>query len=159
MPFNFAYDVRDEYTGNDYAHKADSDGAVVNGEYRVLLPDGRTQIVTYTADHVAGYLAEVAYEGEARYPETRPYQPYSAPALAYTAPVPDYEAPASAYEAPAPAYKAPAPAYEAPAPAYKAPAPAYEAPAPAYKAPAPAYEAPLLSYETPGPSYGLPEHL
>ncbi|XP_042888934.1 cuticle protein 8-like [Penaeus japonicus] len=131
MPFDFAYGVVDHYTGNDYSHNSNSDGNVVNGEYRVLLPDGRTQIVTYTADHEHGYVAQVTYEGEARYPETKPYQP----APTYSAPAPAYSAPAPAYSAPAPAYSAPAPAYEAPVPTYGTPAPVYEAPAPVYGAP------------------------
>ena len=29
------------------------------GEYRTELPDGRTQIVTYTADHENGFVADV----------------------------------------------------------------------------------------------------
>ena len=46
---------------NNYAHQADSDGNVVTGSYRVLLPDGRTQIVNYRADN-NGYVANVKYE-------------------------------------------------------------------------------------------------
>ena len=66
MPFEFGYEVKDEYSGNDFSHNSDSDGHVTKGEYRVLLPDGRTQIVTYVADHEDGFQAEVTYEGEAR---------------------------------------------------------------------------------------------
>ncbi|CAL4065476.1 unnamed protein product [Meganyctiphanes norvegica] len=118
MPYDYAYAVKDDYKGVDFNAQENSDGANVVGEYRVLLPDGRTQIVTYTADHYKGYVAEVSYEGEAQYHEPAPYKP------------------APAYKAPAPAYHAPSPAYNAPAPAYNAPAPAYNAPA---YAPAPAY--------------------
>lgn len=69
MPFDFNYAVNDVETANDYSHKATSDGDVTRGEYRIALPDGRTQIVRYTADWKNGYNAEVTYEGEAQYPE------------------------------------------------------------------------------------------
>ena len=46
-PYSFAYEVVDPAGGNAYGHREDSDGAgVVVGEYRVVLPDTRTQIVT-----------------------------------------------------------------------------------------------------------------
>ena len=41
--------------------------------YRVALPDGRIQIVTYTADHYNGYVADVRYEGAAAYPAGPPH--------------------------------------------------------------------------------------
>ena len=41
MPYKFEWEVKDEKSGNDYEHKQESDGNVVNGFYRVLLPDGR----------------------------------------------------------------------------------------------------------------------
>ncbi|XP_030388255.1 pro-resilin [Scaptodrosophila lebanonensis] len=69
MPYDFEYEVKDPETANDYAHKASSDGDVVTGEYRVQLPDGRTQIVRYTADWKTGYHADVSYEGEAQFPQ------------------------------------------------------------------------------------------
>ena len=45
------------------------------GEYRVELPDGRTQIVTYHADHEGGFVADVKYEGEAKPYVPEPYKP------------------------------------------------------------------------------------
>merc|ERR1712088_1080094 len=104
----------------------------MGGEYRVNLPDGRVQIVTYSAGP-DGYVADVKYEGEASYPEYKPAPYKKAPAPAYKpAPKPAYK------PAPVVAYKpAPAPVYAPhPAPAYK-PKPKYsfavvtEAPAPA----------------------------
>ncbi|XP_063218168.1 pro-resilin-like [Bacillus rossius redtenbacheri] len=67
--YQFGYAVRDRASGNDYGRHEASDGNVVQGEYRVQLPDGRLQIVTYTADWRNGFRADVRYEGEARYPD------------------------------------------------------------------------------------------
>merc|ERR1712121_199618 len=89
MPYDYAYAVKDDYSGVDHSKSETSDGNEVIGEYRVVLPDGRTQIVTYTADHYKGFVAEVTYEGEAQYPEPAPYKPapsYGPPAPAYGAP-------------------------------------------------------------------------
>ncbi len=80
MPYEFAWGVKDEKSYNDYSHQEQSDGKVVSGSYRVLLPDGRTQTVTYKADEY-GYQAEVKYEGEAKYDEYKPiYKPAYKPA-------------------------------------------------------------------------------
>ena len=68
MPFDFNYAVKEDAYGNDYSHNAISDGDVTRGEYRVQLPDGRTQIVRYTADWKHGFTAQVSYEGTPRFP-------------------------------------------------------------------------------------------
>ena len=44
-PYSFAYEVVDPLGGTNFGHRETSDGGVVEGEYRVVLPDGRTQIV------------------------------------------------------------------------------------------------------------------
>ena len=69
-PFAYEYGVQDAYSGADFAKKEIQDEyGVVTGEYRVALPDGRIQIVTYRADHEGGFIADVRYEGAAVYPE------------------------------------------------------------------------------------------
>ncbi|XP_045529287.1 pro-resilin-like [Pieris brassicae] len=67
--YEFGYSVKDAATGNDYDRREMSDGNEVRGEYRVQLPDGRTQIVSYHADWQTGFHADVRYEGEAHYPQ------------------------------------------------------------------------------------------
>ncbi|XP_066965730.1 cuticle protein 7-like [Macrobrachium rosenbergii] len=99
-PFDFNYVVKDDYQNLDFGHKSNSDGKVVTGDYHVLLPDGRVQTVTYTADGYNGYQAQVAYHGEAKYPDAKPY----APAPSYGAPKPTYKEPAPVYGTPAPTY-------------------------------------------------------
>merc|ERR1712088_612941 len=68
-PCTYTYGVADDYSKANFnaAETADANG-VVGGSYSVSLPDGRIQTVTYTADHVNGYVAEVSYSGEAVYP-------------------------------------------------------------------------------------------
>merc|ERR1712083_806246 len=69
-PFAYEFGVQDSYSGADFAKKEVQDEyGVVTGEYRVALPDGRIQIVTYHADHEGGFIADVKYEGAAVYPD------------------------------------------------------------------------------------------
>merc|ERR1712215_466869 len=65
--YHFGYDVHgyDEY-GNPNVHSRTEarDGYNVKGQYRVELPDCRTQIVDYFVDEYKQYHADVKYEGE-----------------------------------------------------------------------------------------------
>ncbi|XP_031623180.1 uncharacterized protein LOC116340695 isoform X2 [Contarinia nasturtii] len=60
--YAFGYRVRDYNTGNDFGHtqKRMMDGTTM-GEYKILMPDGRTQNVKYKADS-SGYQADVSYD-------------------------------------------------------------------------------------------------
>ncbi|XP_023336339.1 uncharacterized protein LOC111707460 [Eurytemora carolleeae] len=61
--------------------------------YKVALPDGRIQIVTYHADHIGGFVADVKYEGVPVYPEPAHHAaPYHAAPAPY-APRPIHHAP------------------------------------------------------------------
>merc|ERR1712212_627999 len=81
--YEYGYAVADDYSGANFASNEKRDGYATSGEYRVALPDGRTQIVTYsTADAYSGNVAYVKYEGEAHY---EPYHP--APVKAHPTPV------------------------------------------------------------------------
>merc|ERR1712021_139989 len=66
QPFAYQYGVKDDYSGASF-DKSESQS-----------PDGRTQIVTYKADHYGGFVADVKYEGTAVYPPAPPggYGPY-----------------------------------------------------------------------------------
>merc|ERR1711953_1044253 len=66
--YQYQYAVADDYTNSNFQAKEERDGFSTLGSYRVALPDGRIQIVTYTANK-DGYVAEVTYEGKAVYPE------------------------------------------------------------------------------------------
>ena len=62
--YDYGYAVNDDYSGVNFAANENRNGYTTNGEYRVALPDGRTQIVTYgVLDAQSGYVADVRYEG------------------------------------------------------------------------------------------------
>ena len=63
--YDYAYAVADQLSGADFGANENRNGYLTNGQYRVALPDGRTQIVTYNvADANSGYVADVKYEGQ-----------------------------------------------------------------------------------------------
>merc|ERR1719445_1686795 len=87
-PYTYTYAVADDYSKANFQAEESSDGAgTAQGSYRVALPDGRIQTVTYTANGYDGYVADVTYDGTAAYPEAVPYKaaPAYAPAPAYKA--------------------------------------------------------------------------
>ena len=106
-PYTYEYAVADDYSKAAFKAHETSDGKAVQGSYSVNLPDGRTQHVTYTADHYNGYIAEVTYEGTPVYPEEKPYHP--APAPYHPAPAPYHPKPAPYHPKPAPYHPTPAP--------------------------------------------------
>merc|ERR1719474_2215721 len=70
QPFAYEYGGADAYGRHFAKTESQDEHGVVKGEYRVELPDGRVQIVSYHADHDNGFIADVRYEGEAH-----PYVP------------------------------------------------------------------------------------
>lgn len=62
--YEFSYEVKDEQSGADYGHTESRDGDRAQGEFNVLLPDGRKQIIEYEADQ-DGFKPQIRYEGEA----------------------------------------------------------------------------------------------
>merc|ERR1712048_1233759 len=79
--YSYSYSVQDDYSKVNFGANEDRDGYSTSGAYYVALPDGRLQKVTYSVNGEGGYVAEVSYEGEASYPEVKPYVP--PPASAY----------------------------------------------------------------------------
>ena len=71
--YNFDYGVKDDYTYVDMGHNEHRDGDHTKGEYFVVLPDGRRQVVSYYVDGYSGYVADVKYDGHAKYDQS--YKP------------------------------------------------------------------------------------
>ena len=61
--YAYQYAVKDSSSGTSFDKIEQNDGYSTSGQYRVLLPDGRTQIVNYHTDDTSGYTAEVFYQG------------------------------------------------------------------------------------------------
>merc|ERR1719244_1367533 len=126
--YQFGYDVHgvDAYGNpNEHSRIETREAPHVKGQYRVELPDCRTQIVDYFVDEYKQYHADVKYEGEICPDKSlikHAKDPY------HTAPAP-YHAPAPApYHAPAPvAHVSHAPVVHAPV-AHVAHAPIAHAP-------------------------------
>ncbi|XP_053648479.1 cuticle protein 21-like [Cherax quadricarinatus] len=72
--YYFHYNVLDDDSGTDFSHQETREGHYTHGSYTVLLPDGRLQKVTYYVNGDSGFVAEVTYEGVARYPESEEYE-------------------------------------------------------------------------------------
>lgn len=72
--YAFSYIVRDHSTGDDFSHRQSQNSKATKGEYRVKLPDGRVQIVSYTADK-NGYKADVKYEDSSDEINAKPVVP------------------------------------------------------------------------------------
>lgn len=82
--YQYAYEVVDNYANVNYGQEEGRNGYATNGQYHVLLPDGRVQTVTYAVgDAYSGYIANVEYSGEARIPQTQAYVPLTTPRPLY----------------------------------------------------------------------------
>ncbi|XP_066947195.1 larval cuticle protein A2B-like [Macrobrachium rosenbergii] len=143
--YNFEFAVEDGYSGADFNHQEEREEDNTQGSYSVQLPDGRRQTVTYYVDGDSGYIAEVAYEGEAQYLEPEEESEESSePAPIYAAPEPK----------PRPTYSRPTYAPRKPSTTPK--------PRPTYKAASEESEeeeeeTPNSVYGPPSRSYGAPQ--
>eukprot|EP00096_Caligus_rogercresseyi_P016773 TRINITY_DN96_c0_g1_i2.p1 TRINITY_DN96_c0_g1~~TRINITY_DN96_c0_g1_i2.p1 ORF type:complete len:275 (+),score=34.19 TRINITY_DN96_c0_g1_i2:55-879(+) len=143
--YNYRYGVNAPEYGPIFSQEENRNDYNTAGEYRVNLPDGRVQIVSYSADS-NGYVADVKYEGEPTYPEPSykpapvPYKPAPVaykPALVAYKPAPVAYKPTPAPYKPAPVAYKPAPVAYKPTPTPYKPTPAPYKPAPVVYKPAP----------------------
>ena len=67
--YEFGYGVQDDKTGNRFYHAEQRAEGLTRGSYRLQLPDGRIQTVSYVADE-NGFHPQISYEGNAKFPDT-----------------------------------------------------------------------------------------
>ncbi|XP_068210415.1 pro-resilin-like [Palaemon carinicauda] len=84
--YSFQLGVHDDSTSASFEHQESRNEDETQGSYTVQLPDGRRQTVRYFVNGDSGYVAEVTYEGEARYPDSDESREYSAPRPSFSAP-------------------------------------------------------------------------
>ncbi|CAK1549108.1 unnamed protein product [Leptosia nina] len=58
--YNFGYMVNDVIEGTDFGHREERQEEIAQGEYHVVLPDGRKQTVSYKADE-RGFKPQISY--------------------------------------------------------------------------------------------------
>jgi rRNA maturation protein Nop10 len=85
MPYSFRYAVYNPLYHNNFGHEQSSDGRVTTGSYFVALPDGRLQTVNFK-DEGYGFMAQVNYDGEARYHTGPGYAYGGGPYLGHSVP-------------------------------------------------------------------------
>ncbi|KAK3869429.1 hypothetical protein Pcinc_025269 [Petrolisthes cinctipes] len=90
--YDFDWAVRDGPSRNDFGQQETRDNDNTQGSYRVQLPDGRLQTVTYFVDGGSGYIADVKYDGSASFEsgsfesgssESRSFESYERPRPRY----------------------------------------------------------------------------
>ena len=169
-PYAFTYGVKDEYSGTDFSRAEERSGEAIRGSYKVALPDGRVQIVSYVADD-DGYKATVTYEGEPSFPSPEQYKsgPGATPEVFHALPPVTADISHAFFEA-APKAVTPEPVlydeYEyydepivvTPKPTYASPTPKpiYASPTPLPYSPTPKPYSPTPQPYTPSPTYGSP---
>ncbi|XP_045581644.2 mucin-2 isoform X2 [Procambarus clarkii] len=66
--YEFGYGVLDNDTGNQFFHAEKREEGQTRGSYKIQLPDGRVQTVTYVANS-QGFHPKVTFDGEAHFPD------------------------------------------------------------------------------------------
>ncbi|XP_071749607.1 cuticle protein 19.8-like [Lepeophtheirus salmonis] len=81
VSYGYNYGVVDDESGVNMSADELAENGVVSGSYKVVLPDGRMKIVTYTVEGDSGFVADVQFEAApvpaaAALPPYPKYTPY-----------------------------------------------------------------------------------